>query len=475
MLHLPVGTRLRSGDYTIGSVVAQGGFGIVYNGSDTNLQSRVAIKEFFPQGATRHELRVAPGLVPADVFAKMRVKFEQEAQALARFDHRGIVRVHTSFAENDTVYAVMAFLAGPTLEGLIEKRGALPENEALEFIEQIGAALEVVHNAGLIHRDINPSNVILHADGRIVLIDFGLNHELKAASLYGTRQLSGTMALGTPCYAPPEQHKTKSETGVFTDIYALGATLFFLLTGQAPQEVLERYHEDDTLLHLQNSRVSRVISEAILQAMALKSAERLQSVAEFFAALRAAPPTNVGIHARANSQSGATMVFVPSDTAQLNPKPTDIPSLQLRYWTAFHQFMQDKTLAFRIAGKPAPQNWVFLSPFGCYPFKLAAILSLRNTHASEANEIRAEVTIEGPSARQFFAMLEENKDQIEAELGLSLNWYAGETAKICRIRVFRTAIIQDERNWPQQHEWLTQHLEKMHRVFNDRVRNLTLP
>ncbi len=335
MSHLPVGARLRNGDYTVGSVLARGGFGIVYNGSDTNLQSRVAIKEFFPQGATRQSSCVTPGLVPDDAFAKMRAKFQQEAQALARFDHRGIVRVHTSFAENDTVYAVMAFLEGPTLEGLVEKRGALPEGEALGYIEQIGAALEVVHDAGLIHRDINPSNVMLHADGRAVLIDFGLNQELEEIGLYGTRRLSGTMALGTPGYAPPEQHKSKRETGVFTDIYAVGATLFFLLTGQAPQEVLYRYHEDETLARLQQARVSHAVSDAILQAMALKNAERPQSVAAFLAALhrpsrlsavvqqpviqpQEPPPsvrlsaTGTGIYEWVNPKDGATMVYVPA-------------------------------------------------------------------------------------------------------------------------------------------------------------------
>jgi len=280
---LPSGTRFQKYDFEIGEVLGQGGFGITYQAQDAGLHRDVAIKEFFPHGCVRRGHEVQPGgALTAASYAAAKQKFLEEARALARFSHRNIVNVLTLFEGNNTAYMVMEYLKGKTLQQLVEARGALPEHEAVRHIAQVGEALSVVHQANLIHRDINPQNIIVCDDGRAVLIDFGLNKELEKASGYGTRKLTSTTSFGTSGYAPPEQYGRQGQVGEYTDIYALGATLYYLLTGEVPTEAVDRL-QGATLAppDLVNARVSGTVSKAVLRAMELKGDQRPQTVGEF--------------------------------------------------------------------------------------------------------------------------------------------------------------------------------------------------
>lgn len=329
---LPANTKLQGGAFAIGKVLGQGGFGITYYGGDMTLHRYVAIKEFFPAGCVRQGNVVQPDATMslAD-FENAKRKFLEEARALARFQHRNIARVLTIFQDNNTAYMVMEFLKGKTLMQLSEERGAMPEREALGHIEQICEALTAVHGANLIHRDVKPENVMVCDDGRTVLIDFGLNKKLEQSGGHATRRFTGTSRFGSENYAPPEQHLTHAPVGAFSDIYALGATLYHLLTGKAPVPAPERAMGTDLMPPDRvNPNVSPTMSRAVMQAMELKGDQRLQNVQAFLGLLKgtAAPaphtipaslhPTTV--QAYSVSTPLQPTVVLPSHTASPPPQ-----------------------------------------------------------------------------------------------------------------------------------------------------------
>lgn len=274
-------TKLQGGAFTIGKVLGQGGFGITYLGSDARLQRLVAIKEFFPQGCVRQHVTVHPtGAVTSAGYAAAKSKFLDEARVLAQFQHPGIVHIYGFFEENNSAYVVMEYLKGKTLAALVQERGPLPEWEALSYAEKIGAALAVVHGAGLLHRDIKPDNVIVTDDGRVVLVDFGTAREFAAAK---TRHMT---AMLTPGYAPLEQYGQHARFGPFTDTYALGATLYHLLTGQLPPPATDRAAGVDLAPPQRvNRNISPHVGDAIVWAMQVRADKRPQQVADFLRAL----------------------------------------------------------------------------------------------------------------------------------------------------------------------------------------------
>ena len=284
-LYLPVGTKLRGGAYTIGKVLGQGGFGITYKGSDTRLHRVVAIKEFFLQGCIRQGTAVSiatPSITPAD-FEAMKQRFLQEARTLARFNHHGIVRVYDVFEENRTAYIVMEFLQGKPLSRILEERGGrMEEQEALRYIAQVCEALELIHSSGILHRDIKPDNIMVCDDGRVVLIDFG------AAREFAARATQRHTIILTPGYAPLEQYSERGQRGPFTDIYALSATLYHLLTGEVPVPAPERRVgiplPDVRQL---NPRISPHVAQAIMQGLEMDSDKRPQTARDFLNMLQA--------------------------------------------------------------------------------------------------------------------------------------------------------------------------------------------
>ncbi|CAA9262943.1 MAG: hypothetical protein AVDCRST_MAG77-2775 [uncultured Chloroflexi bacterium] len=280
---LPAGTQLHDGRYSVGRVLGQGGFGITYLGADAHLRRVVAIKEFFPHGSQRREREVHPtgGVTMAD-FRASRERFLDEARILVQFHHPGIVDAYDTFSENNTAYMVMEFLRGRSLMQLLEETGPVPEYETVEYGTRLGEALEVVHAAHLLHRDIKPDNVMLTDDGRVVLIDFG------TARTFAAGKTGRMTTMVTPGYAPLEQYGQHVRFGPYTDVYALGATLYHILTGHMPADATDRA----TGAPLAPPRelvpeVSPGVSDAIAWAMAIRVDERPQTVSAFVDALRA--------------------------------------------------------------------------------------------------------------------------------------------------------------------------------------------
>ena len=234
-LALPTGTMLSGGAYRIEGVLGQGGFGITYRGRDVQLNRDVAIKEYFPLGCARGKSNVTPHApLDAGTFRAGCSRFLDEARLVAKFEHRGIVRVFAAWEENGTAYFVMELLRGQTLSQLVERRGPLASHTALRLIDATARALEYVHLQGSLHRDIKPDNIVLADDGRVVLIDFGAARDFSAA------RSQGYSIVVTPGFAPLECYAERARRGAYSDVYSLAATLHFLLSGEAPPAASDR-------------------------------------------------------------------------------------------------------------------------------------------------------------------------------------------------------------------------------------------
>jgi len=283
---LPVGTSLFNGRYVIEKELGAGGFGITYKATDTLLSRPVAIKEFFLSGNC---IRQGKNVVPLPTinlqdYQAFRQEFIAEAQVLAKIKHQNKVEVYDVFEENNTAYMVMEFVEGKNLLRLLEERGGvMDEREAIGYITQVAGALEAMHQAGYLHRDIKPENIMVTRDGRAVLIDFGAARQFIA-------QRTKTMdPILTPGYAPLEQYTTRARFGPALDIYALGATLYHLLTGQVPAAAPDRAQGVDLIPpHQLNPKVSRSVSDVVMKAMEIEVAKRYQSVGEFLRAFTSA-------------------------------------------------------------------------------------------------------------------------------------------------------------------------------------------
>lgn len=278
---LAKGTRVGDGRYQILGVLGRGGFGITYDVGDRRLQRRVAMKELFPESAVRHGSMVLTPPQGRAGFKAARERFLREARVLARFTHPGIVRVYEVFEEHGTAYLVMELLQGRTLVDLLHERGEpFPEAELLDVAGRVAAALRPVHAAGVLHRDVNPSNTMMTHHGRIVVIDFGLARD------YDEAETVGMTRVVTPGYAPLEQYRGTGRFGPSTDVYGLAATLYRLATGRVPTSAVER----DAGGHLQsvhslNPAISKAVSDAILDGLELEPAHRPQDLDSFLARL----------------------------------------------------------------------------------------------------------------------------------------------------------------------------------------------
>lgn len=286
---LPVGISLNGGKYIIRRKIGSGGFGITYEAEQVNLGLRVCIKEYFLSGKcirnTRNKTIVSVGIAP-DIFEKYRQAFEKEARILASLHHTSIVEVIDIFNENGTSYMVMPFLEGISLQAQVEKGGRLPYEAAYNYIVQICSAVNYLHMQNILHRDIKPDNIMLTADYKAVLIDFGSAREF----VTDKTQLQTVMV--THGYAPTEQYTVNSRKGAYTDIYALGATLYFALTGQTPISATARVTEELPEPISLFPNIPEEANRTIMKAMQIRPENRHQSVEEFIDDLSDVKPSS---------------------------------------------------------------------------------------------------------------------------------------------------------------------------------------
>ena len=270
---------LQDGKYRIIRHLSRGGFGITYEAEQVLLHRRVAIKEFFMKDFCERDgdtccITVGTGNQRALV-EKFRGKFIKEAQMIAGMDHPHIVRVLDVFEENGTAYYVMDYLPGGSLADKVKKEGPLTEAKAEEYIRQVANALAYIHSQNTVHLDVKPSNILLNLKGEAVLIDFGISKHYDDSG----DQTSSTPVGISKGYAPIEQSRDGdlSQFKPSTDIYSLGATLFFLLTGQAPLESSILYEDSLTKPDGISTRLWNVIETA----MQPRRKDRPQSIRDF--------------------------------------------------------------------------------------------------------------------------------------------------------------------------------------------------
>lgn len=284
-MHLRSGTILQGGKYQIIRALGQGGFGITYEAEQVALMRTVAIKEFFMKDYCDRDGETSHVSVPTensrDLVDGFKQKFLKEAQMIASLRNPHIVSIYDVFEENGTAYYVMEYLRNGSLIDIVKKRGPLPEAEAIRYINQVGEALTYLHERSFLHLDVKPSNILFNDDGEPVLIDFGISKHYDETG----GQTSTTPVGISKGYAPIEQYQQGSiiKFSPATDVYSLGATLFFLLTGCTPPEAAEV--NEDGIPDL-GKGVSLATKDAINAAMAPKRKERPQSVKDFLDLLR---------------------------------------------------------------------------------------------------------------------------------------------------------------------------------------------
>ncbi len=276
---LPVGTVLNK-RYRIEQYLASGGFGNTYKVIDLNLDEAFAVKEFFNR--TINNRNPATRVVSANNttnlvdFKAQLNKFRKEALRMRRIEGDHIVHVHDIFDEHGTCYYVMDFIDGESLSALLKRRGALPEAEVLGYLEQMLLGLDEIHRHSIWHLDLKPGNMMVDRDGKLLLIDFGAS---KLVDLERGAMTSSMAMAYTPGYAPIEQTEQNiAAIGAPTDLYALGATLYNLLTGEQPPTISELM-QGPSAFHFP-PEVSPAMRELIGNLMQVQKEQRPQDVAQ---------------------------------------------------------------------------------------------------------------------------------------------------------------------------------------------------
>jgi len=266
-----VGEELQGGRYRIEAILGEGGFGITYRAWDSVRNDHVVIK------VLNDSIREDPD------YPRFQQNFMNEALQLARCRHPHVVKVEEVIWEQDCWCIVMEYIRGQALHQLLRQKGPLPLPEALRLTREVGSALMALHEQGILHRDVKPANILVReGSGQAVLIDFGL------ARAYAQGLIQRHTSYGTDGYAPLEQYDSLRRRGAFTDVYALAATLYTLLTGMVPlcAPVRATGRQLDTPRSL-NPSIPEEVEAAILKGMALHPEERPQTVAEWLALLPA--------------------------------------------------------------------------------------------------------------------------------------------------------------------------------------------
>lgn len=272
---LPAGYALQ--EYRIEKVLGVGGFGLTYLALDGNLNLKVAVKEYLPDDvATRGADHSISPRSPdnAEHFGWGKQRFLDESRVVASFRHPNIVRVMRFFEANGTAYMVMEFVEGAALNDWIRTRRPLAQPQLASIVGPLLDGLEVVHKAGFLHRDIKPGNIYIREDGSPVLLDFG-----------AARMRTGDLTtIVSPGFAPFEQYHNKGNQGPWSDLYALGGVLYWMITGNKPHEAAARIKADTMPSALQSADRALYRPEflaAIDWALAPNEDERPQSVAEW--------------------------------------------------------------------------------------------------------------------------------------------------------------------------------------------------
>ena len=346
---LPIGTRL--GEFEVVGLVGEGGFGIVYLAHDHSLERKVALKEYMPSSLASRATDASVAVRSErhrETFEVGRRSFVNEARLLAQFDHPALVKVYRFWEANGTAYMAMPFYDGITLRDALKARNGAPDESWIrKILSPVMDALEIIHHDNCYHRDIAPDNIMLLRDDRPVLLDFGA-----ARRVIGDMTQALTVIL-KPGYAPIEQYAEMPgmKQGPWTDIYALGAVVYFMITGRTPPPSVGRMMQDnfEPLAQLAAGRYDDAFLRGIDRCLAVKAEDRPQSIADMRAlvgfssssplfASTSAPIANteppaskrdtgvtvVQATAQASSRGGATAEAATAEAATPSKRPNDV-------------------------------------------------------------------------------------------------------------------------------------------------------
>jgi len=330
-------------EYRIVRVLGAGSFGIVYIAENKFFNESVALKEFLPTDiACRPEgTRVSPlSSETEETYRWALNKFLDEARTLRELghpvSHRNIVRVRQFIETNDTAYMVMDYEEGRPLSRILDKRRTLPEEELKSILEPLLDGLERVHEANVWHRDVKPNNILIRPDGSPVLIDFGA----------ARREVAGTdrsvMSQFTPTYAALEQVYAAGQQGPWTDIYALGATLYRAVTGEKPANATERFLQGAAYtpaIQAAEGNYSQTFLTAIDAALELKPQDRPKSITQWRGLLEGKPEPVVA------EEEEATVV------RPWRPEPVSITALAGAPGTVPESISKDKPITRGVGGR----------------------------------------------------------------------------------------------------------------------------
>ena len=284
-MQLQGGTLLHGGSYRIIETLGRGGFGVTYLAEQVSLHRRVCIKEFFPKDYYKRDGDTGALTLSSDGFGEMmgkfKAKFVKEAQTIATLNHANIIPIHDVFEENNTCYYVMEYIEGESLSSIVKGSGALSEDVAVGYIKQVASALEHIHEQQIMHLDVKPGNIMVRSkDNRAILIDFGLSKHYDATSGEATSTTPVGVSHG---YAPMEQYKQGgvNRFSPETDIYSLGATLYYLVTGNVPPQAADIPEEGIVF----PTDMSSNIRETIAKSMSYLRKDRPHTIEEFLALL----------------------------------------------------------------------------------------------------------------------------------------------------------------------------------------------
>lgn len=294
-LHMMPGSLLAD-RYIVGKVLGFGGFGVTYIAWDGLLQTKVAIKEYFPSDLSTRTLGETQIVVYGDEkkqrYGEGMKKFVNEAKKLAKFNTtEGIVKIFGAFESNNTAYIVMELLEGETIEEFLKREKKVSAEEAVRLMMPVLESLQKVHDAGIVHRDISPDNLIITKKGEVKLIDFGA---ARYATADDEKSLTVMIKKG---YSPEEQYRSHGGVGKHTDVYAAAATLYRMISGKVPPDSLERYavfenKGKDILPSIR--KYDRSISEnyetAIMNALNIRAEDRTADISDFISELTVTSP-----------------------------------------------------------------------------------------------------------------------------------------------------------------------------------------
>ena len=280
-IYLVPGTVLHS-QYRINSVIGQGGFGITYDGTDIKLDMHVAIKEYFPNPMASRTTAISNDVTCSvdteELYEHGMKNFLAEARNMAKFaGEDNFVSVHDYFSENNTAYIIMEFVEGQNLKQYLKHYGRLTMDQVMPIVIPVMGALEKIHARGMIHRDVSPSNIMILPDGRVRLLDFGAAREV----VLETQTMTAMSAVYKQGYSPIEQQTMDMKQGPYSDIYALCATIYEMLTGSTPPSPFVRLQNDTLTPPSQMGvRIPPDAEAALLQGLAVYGGNRIQTIAE---------------------------------------------------------------------------------------------------------------------------------------------------------------------------------------------------